>query len=199
VSEKPSRFAINDNDIDISQNFSMVKGKASDLNYSVLGHSQFLEIKEDNIHMKQAPIKPQAFDSGEPKDSLDRVLSMEYVPTRQDIPSHKTPKYQPDLVEMVKNIFGSETQSNTRPDKYGFSSGLFEPSPLSLTRNKNLFDFSSKNVNFRQDSAKIKQKWSRETPKIRRRFGNQIDCSDVLQNIRQRELYRKPLQVFRLN
>lgn len=189
-----------DNSIQVTQNFSMVKGKARGLENSVLGHSQFVNFNKDQLK-KESEISNelpcQFFPKKQPQDYLDKVLNLEHISQYRTQKTTGTPKYQPDLVEMVKNIFGpKDVVTPSDSPKVNF---LFESSPqvknTSYTRNqsnktssfqysvpnRNAFDFSSFGGN------------------LKRKFGNQIDCSDVLQHIRQRQLYRKPLQLFHRN
>lgn len=194
-SENPSRFAnTGNNTINISQNFSMVKGKGNGLNYSVLGHSQFLDISKENNNPDQE-LSAQASPKRHP-DYLDRVLNLEYPSPKREIKTLGTPKYNPDLVEMVKNIFGTES-SAARNDDMKRTPLIFEPSPVSLQRKNNLFDFSAKRVQFGNFPEKPKLQLDQGI--MRRGLVHRVDCSDVIQNIRQRQLYRRPLQLFRLN
>ena len=201
--EKSSHFAPSrDNSVEVSQNFSMVKGKSSGLNYSVVGHSQFVNFDEEQFKKESQTSNevPEKFFPRRQRDYLDKVLDLDYSSPKRSVKKSGTPKFHPDLVEMVKGIFG--TDGTSTQEDFNFTSSLFQPSPSSLRRQNQLFNLQPNNMSFnymRPKQVDNGLKIERPKPIFKRRYQNQIDCSDVLQHIRQRQLYRRPLQLFQRN
>jgi hypothetical protein len=203
IPSKTSQFAPGlGNTIEVSQNFSMTKKKDDGLNYSVLGHSQFLNFK-DEVKKQESDIvnevPSQFFPNKRPKDYLDKVLNLEYPSPPRNIKSLSTPKYQPDLdlVEMVKNIFESKETEQSYKDGKAFTN-IFEPSSAGMHK-KTIPIENAGNMSFNYIRPKASQNFSLGRSMKLRTNGTRIDCTDVLQHIRQRQMYRKPLQLFQRN
>lgn len=216
---KPSQFALAaENEIEVTQNFSMVKKKGDGLNYSVLGHSQFVDFREDapaqpsrSDHEAPPRAANEAFFGSEqepaphffarrgPADFLDKVLSLECPSSQPRLDaSLTTPKRQEDLVEMVKSIFQSNKSDVPGPNERA-APNLFKAASKSL-RKAPLASTQTPALSFLQPRlgdplGRLKAPLGIAKP----RFGAQVDCSDVLLHIRQRQLYRRPLQLFQRN
>ena len=201
INIKTSQFAPGiSNSIDISQNFSMTKKKGDGLNYSVLGHSQFLNFQEEptkKVSEISNELPSQFFPQKKPKDYLDKVLNLEYPSPNRIYNTLSTPKYQPDLVDMVKNIFETN-ESNQNYDEKAISS-MFEPSRMGMHKTSMPLEKDGEKLSFNYMRPKLNQNISLRTTFKTRHNGSKIDCNDVLQHIRQRQMYRRPLQLFQRN
>lgn len=202
---RPSQFALEaNNSTEVAQNFSMVKKKGDGLNYSVLGHSQFVGIDKDRVSKdSQTSNEPPShfFPKGRPVDYLDKVFNLEYPSPPRQYKSLSTPKYQPDLVEMVKSIFNTQESGSSGYDDRALSS-LFKSStaPLHSSPQAPVAQTNAPVLSFlRPKPEGLKLEVGRPIGGPKRAFGHQIDCSDVLLSIRQRQLYRRPLQLFQRN
>lgn len=202
---RPSQFALGaENSVEVTQNFSMVKKKGDGLNYSVLGHSQFVGFDEERGQKEsQTSNEPPShfFPKKRPVDYLDKVFNLEYPSPPRHFHSISTPKYQPDLVEMVKNIFNTRESDNSSYDDRALPS-LFKDSPTLLQPSSHSPVNQSKAPVFsflRPKPEGLKLQLGKPLVNRKRAFGQQIDCSDVMLSIRQRQLYRRPLQLFQRN
>jgi hypothetical protein len=199
---KTSQFATGTtNTIEVSQNFSMTKKKGDGLNYSVLGHSQFLNFNEEQ-HKKESDISnevpSQFFPKQKPKDYLDKVLNLEYPSPPRVYNSLSTPKYQPDLVEMVKNIFESKENEQHYNDEKSFAS-KFAPSPVGLHKTTMPLETETGQMSFNYMRPKLRENMSLGRAFKSTQNRHKIDCNDILLHIRQRQMYRRPLQLFQRN
>ena len=194
-----SLFSSNQNNsVEVTQNFSMVKGKKRGLENSVPSHSKFLNFNDDNFKKSFDIInKPpsQFFSKNEPQDYLDKVLNYEKSSSSRKYSSLSSSKYEPDLVEMVKSIFGPVESSSPSKSQTNFRQSLFNPSNQNKRKSFVPSEIISKPA-FEYTRPKKTNQFQFGGSKAGRQIGSKIDCSDVLQHIRQRELYRRPLNIF---